>query len=122
MSSRKNNKRPRNSSASKSAAEDEDDTDNNSSSSSAPMIHPDPIGSISSAIAAGISSSETDPPQEDEDDSAELPTPIKLSKELCRIVDSTRYSRGESLRALTRLLTALRLLGRDGRFKIFETI
>ena len=64
------------------------------------VVSLDNINSTSESNNAVTASNNDDDEEEEEDgQNKELPTPVELSQELCKLV-SDRYSRDESLRAL----------------------
>jgi hypothetical protein len=83
--------------ASASASANEEDTDNNNNHP------PQAVSSDSINSASESSTSITTANSDDDEDNSKLPTPVELSKELCKIVDTGCYSRDKTLTALENL-------------------
>ena len=91
-------KRPRTSTATATASVKEEDTNTNNPSQAVSRDNVNSASESNNAVTANNNDNDDDGGQ----NKKELPTPVELSQELCKIV-SDRYSRDESLRTLKNL-------------------
>ena len=93
-------KRPRTDTDTVSASASTKEEDSTNTNNPSQVVSLDNINSTSESNNAVTASNNDDDEEEEEDgQNKELPTPVELSQELCKLV-SDRYSRDESLRAL----------------------
>ena len=95
-------KRPRTDTDTVSASASTKEEDSTNTSNTSQVVSLDNINSTSESNNAVTASNNDDDEEEEEEEDGqnkELPTPVELSQELCKLV-SDRYSRDESLRAL----------------------